>query len=732
MSLTTDIRKYERQLVNKAAKKGLYENFGQDEVRKLKDKHIDSSDYTDEMNKKRAQIQRFNEWCMSYDGSGYGLGGTLLTAAAAGYVGYKVGRARPQKTGFSTEKKIAAQVKKEIKEMQKKRAQKKRAKSNIVDVEFEEIKARGGTISIEQLDRGIEYDMSNFEHKLLPNRAIRESKNKDSYELYDYNTGEVDYSYRDLDDLLRHTNRLFKRNDSAYAKGGKIYDVEFDMREREFGHGEEQGHRGGYDYGELRSEKTRVRADNEKEARLKAGQELDLYNRSYNITNVSEFAKGGEVSDKEYVDYLNEVGEMYDYESEEWIIGGKNRVEEYWGRYGEALKDHDPIAFEVGRSDYERERDYAKGGKTGTLEDIIKQNQDKLKHYDYLRFEKGIKTPNKKIREAQMNIMEAQDLLRTGELSVPTFEDADYWKENKGDFADYMEIDETEVDDDYIDRHFAKGGIVYEVVGEIPNEEGAIMETFTDGDKAVEFADREWFESEGGEWSVSAIYPDGGTAEIWYNGDYFAKGGNIEDYSYDYADIGQFSMDREAWSDFTDKQFEKIGKDIVEVDYDGNIEKAYESIVRQKFEGSYAKGGKVDKLIDMELERQNLLRDYPMGEKDDEAEKLRDRVEKGVEKLTPKQKQEFFDEAENMAFSKGGKVGRYTSDDMPKFLENIFGKEYIDNVLIQKDQMDINFKDDGFFVGNRDIKAVEKKGWTFDSLSTYGTSGISLLFTRKS
>jgi len=83
-------------------------------------------------------------------------------------------------------------------------------------------------------------------------------------------------------------------------------------------------------------------------------------------------------------------------------------------------------------------------------------------------------------------------------------------------------------------------------------------------------------------------------------------------------------------------------------------------------------------------------------------------------------------------FAKGGKVGRYTTDDMPKFLENIFGKEYIENVLIQKDQMDINFKDDGFFVGNRDIKAVEKKGWTFDSLSTYGTSGISLLFTRKS
>jgi hypothetical protein len=81
--------------------------------------------------------------------------------------------------------------------------------------------------------------------------------------------------------------------------------------------------------------------------------------------------------------------------------------------------------------------------------------------------------------------------------------------------------------------------------------------------------------------------------DFFSNNPLYAKGGKSKDYSYDYADIGQFSMDREAWSDFTDKQFEKIGKDIVEVDYDGNIEKAYESIVRQKFEGSYAKGGKI-------------------------------------------------------------------------------------------------------------------------------------------
>ncbi len=83
-------------------------------------------------------------------------------------------------------------------------------------------------------------------------------------------------------------------------------------------------------------------------------------------------------------------------------------------------------------------------------------------------------------------------------------------------------------------------------------------------------------------------------------------------------------------------------------------------------------------------------------------------------------------------FAKGGKVGIYRSDDMPKFLDKIFDKDFIESVQIQTDQMDINFKNWSFFIGQKDIKAVEKKGWTFDSISTYGDSGVSLLFTRKS
>jgi len=48
--------------------KGLYENFGQKEVRKIEDKFIDTSCYSDEMTHKRDIIRMFDEWCMNYCG----------------------------------------------------------------------------------------------------------------------------------------------------------------------------------------------------------------------------------------------------------------------------------------------------------------------------------------------------------------------------------------------------------------------------------------------------------------------------------------------------------------------------------------------------------------------------------------------------------------------------------------------------------------------------------------
>jgi hypothetical protein len=55
---------------------------------------------------------------------------------------------------------------------------------------------------------------------------------------------------------------------------------------------------------------------------------------------------------KDYENYLNEI----DMRSVSFIIGGKfRRVYEYQGKYGTALRKYDPIAFEVGLNDWERE-----------------------------------------------------------------------------------------------------------------------------------------------------------------------------------------------------------------------------------------------------------------------------------------------------------------------------------------------------------------------------------------
>jgi len=65
---TVDIKKIKSQLGKKWKSKGAYENFGQKEVGKLEDKHIDSSDYSTEMNTIRKAIQDFDKWAMDYNG----------------------------------------------------------------------------------------------------------------------------------------------------------------------------------------------------------------------------------------------------------------------------------------------------------------------------------------------------------------------------------------------------------------------------------------------------------------------------------------------------------------------------------------------------------------------------------------------------------------------------------------------------------------------------------------
>jgi hypothetical protein len=56
MTVYTDIEKARAKLIQQAIKKGISENFGQTEVRKLKEKHGDLG-----------LIRDFENWCMNLD-----------------------------------------------------------------------------------------------------------------------------------------------------------------------------------------------------------------------------------------------------------------------------------------------------------------------------------------------------------------------------------------------------------------------------------------------------------------------------------------------------------------------------------------------------------------------------------------------------------------------------------------------------------------------------------------
>jgi len=60
--LEKEIEKTKNSLLIKAKKNGLYENFGQVEIRKLKDKFIDFASYTNEMKLIRKSIDNFDYW----------------------------------------------------------------------------------------------------------------------------------------------------------------------------------------------------------------------------------------------------------------------------------------------------------------------------------------------------------------------------------------------------------------------------------------------------------------------------------------------------------------------------------------------------------------------------------------------------------------------------------------------------------------------------------------------
>ena len=64
--LLVEIEAEKRKLIKKAERKGLYENFGQKEVRMLEDKYISFTDFHYERQLILQALERFSKWCSHY------------------------------------------------------------------------------------------------------------------------------------------------------------------------------------------------------------------------------------------------------------------------------------------------------------------------------------------------------------------------------------------------------------------------------------------------------------------------------------------------------------------------------------------------------------------------------------------------------------------------------------------------------------------------------------------
>ncbi len=64
--IDTAIRRAKKKLTEEARINGLYENFGQREVGEIRERFIDSTVYTQEMNLNRSKLKRFDDWCSTF------------------------------------------------------------------------------------------------------------------------------------------------------------------------------------------------------------------------------------------------------------------------------------------------------------------------------------------------------------------------------------------------------------------------------------------------------------------------------------------------------------------------------------------------------------------------------------------------------------------------------------------------------------------------------------------
>jgi len=199
--------------------------------------------------------------------------------------------------------------------------------------------AKGG-----KLETGRGYRVS-AKHFSIPNKIVRvidkypNDREMVKVEYYRNNDFETDIIHRD--DLIEITDEL--------AKGGEINNIVELLTTH-------------YDF---ISQDDAVKFIKDKTGnKYSTAKIINAYNTiEWDYIGPGKMKQGGEIEDKEFIEYLNEVGESYDYEDDAWIIGGKNRASEWYGSYGLAMKKFDPIAYEVAKREYEQ--NYEKGGKLG-------------------------------------------------------------------------------------------------------------------------------------------------------------------------------------------------------------------------------------------------------------------------------------------------------------------------------------------------------------------------------
>lgn len=69
LQITVDINRLKKNLIDKAKKRGLYENFGQREVGQLREKYIDYESFSKDDGQVWSLISKFNNWCMNFNDS---------------------------------------------------------------------------------------------------------------------------------------------------------------------------------------------------------------------------------------------------------------------------------------------------------------------------------------------------------------------------------------------------------------------------------------------------------------------------------------------------------------------------------------------------------------------------------------------------------------------------------------------------------------------------------------